>query len=87
MEHSPLLLFCLGMQFQTRINSNARTPLAPSIKVYTLAQSRNSPEAVGLKIHGQEREGGKNENVNSLEPTLPGYTDKHIGLHLVKGKA
>lgn len=29
----------------------------------------------------------KKENVNSLESTLPGYTDKHTGLHLVKGKA
>ena len=54
----------------------------------TLALKENSLEAVGLEIHGQGRRGGKKkENVNSLESTLPGYTDKHTGLQLVKGKA
>lgn len=54
-----------------------------------LALNDNSLEAVGLEIHSQGRRGQKKkkENVNSLESTLPGYTDKHTGLHLVKGKA
>lgn len=56
-----------------------------------LALNDNSLEAVGLEIHSQGRRGQKKkrkkENVNSLELTLPGYTDKHTGLHLVKGKA
>ena len=53
-----------------------------------LALNDNSLEAVGLEVHSQGRRGQKKkkENVNSLESTLPGYTDRHTGLHLVKGK-
>ena len=87
MEHSPLLFFRLGMEFQIRINSNARKPLAPSIKVESPGTEQELSRGCRFENTWPGKRGEKNENVNSLESTLPGYTDKHIGLHLVKGKA